>query len=34
MIDRTISYILGAMCVGLAATCGVLAWELNVAERS
>ena len=34
MIDRTISYILGAVCVGLAATCGVLAWELNVAERS
>jgi hypothetical protein len=34
MIDRTISYILGAVCVGLAVTSGMLAWELNVAERS
>jgi hypothetical protein len=34
MIYRTISYILGAMCVGLAATSGMLAWEVNVAERS
>lgn len=34
MIDRTISYILGAVCVALAATAGVLLWDLRGAERS
>jgi hypothetical protein len=34
MIDRAISYILGAVCVALAATSGVLAWELHVAQRA
>lgn len=34
MIDRTVSYFLGATCLGLAALSAVLLWEVRAAERS